>query len=150
MDHTLLMEYLDEKSEVELIAKTSGLALLFKKKYKAMVIYLGQLNDKVEQPERLKNPLLHYPTKTDIHGSKSVYHVSDTIIIIHRPELLNIQTYGRKNYPTKDLITLHVVKSRLSGMEGIIRMKQDYEHGTLHEWVPYEDKEQTKLPLKPS
>ncbi len=148
MDHTLLMEYLDEKNEVELISKTSSLALYFKKRYRAMVIYLGQLNDKIEQPDRIKNPVLHYPTKTDIHGGKSIYHISDTIIIIHRPELLGLANYGRRNYDTKGLIAFHVVKSRLNGMEGIIRFKQDFSHGTL---TPWEDvnkgADQTKLDL---
>jgi hypothetical protein len=66
------MEYLDEKSEVELINQISRTALIMKKKYGAMIILLGQLNDKIEQPERLKTPQLQYPKKTDIHGGKSV------------------------------------------------------------------------------
>ena len=70
IDHSLLMEYLDEKGEIELVTHVARLALYFRKKYRAMVIILGQLNDKIEQPERIKNPMLHFPTKTDIHGSK--------------------------------------------------------------------------------
>jgi len=128
------MEYLDEISEVDLINQMSRLALVLKKKYGAMVIMLGQLNDKLEQPERLKTPQLQYPTKTDIHGGKSIYAIADTVIIIHRPELLNLQTYGPKFYPTKDLIVLHFLKSRLNGSEGVLRMRQDFSHGTLLMW----------------
>lgn len=128
------MEYLDEKSEVELISKMSGLALKLKKKYGAMVIALGQMNDKIEQPERMKVPQLQYPTKTDIHGGKSVYAISDTVIIVNRPELLHMDTYGPKHFTTKDLVVWHFLKSRLNGTEGIIRMKQDFAHGTLLPW----------------
>lgn len=129
------MEYLDEGGEVDLVNKMSRLALSFKKKYDAMVIFLGQLNDKMEMPERQKNPLLQYPSKTDIHGGKSIFMIADTVIIVNRPELLQIQYYGPSKFITKDLVIWHVIKSRLSGMEGIIRMKQDFAHGTLHQWV---------------
>jgi hypothetical protein len=125
------MEYLDEQSEVDLINRVSRLAMFLKKQYGAMVILLGQLNDKIEQPERISNPALHYPKKTDIHGGKSVYMASDTIIIIHRPETLQILNYGRNMFPTKDLVALHILKSRLNGSEGMIRMRQDFAHGTL-------------------
>lgn len=128
------MEYLDEMSEVDLINKMSRLALTLKKEYKAMVIMLGQMNDKIEQPDRIKVPQLHYPKKTDIHGGKSVYMVCDSVIVINRPELLHIQSYGPNHFPTKDLIAWHFLKSRLNGTEGIIRMKQDFAHGTLHLW----------------
>ena len=131
LDHTLLMEYLSETGEVELVANVARLALLIKKRYGAMVIMLGQLNDKIEQPDRIRNPLLHYPKKTDIHGSKSIYMAADTIIILHRPELLQIEEYGLHSYPAKDLIAWHFLKSRLHGKEGLIRMKQDFERGNL-------------------
>ena len=148
LDHSLLMEYLDEKNEIELVTNVARMALYLKKRYRAMVIILGQLNDKIEQPERIKNPMLHYPTKTDIHGSKQIFHIADTIIIIHRPELLNIQSYGRHSFPAKDLIAFHIIKSRLMGTVGMIRFKQDFAHGTLIEWEKVDrEKDQTKLDL---
>ena len=137
IDHTLLMEYRDEKSEVELVTKLSTLAMKIKKEYGAMIIMLGQLNDKIEQPERLKSPLLHFPKKTDIHSSKSVFFCSDNVIVLNRPELLQLTSYGRNGYPTKDLIAWHILKSRLIGSEGIIRMKQQLDKGTLI--YPYEE-----------
>ena len=142
IDHTLLMDYLDETSEIHLVANMAKLAMYLKKKYRAMVIMLGQLNDKIENPDRIKNPLLHFPRKTDIHGSKQVFMASDTVAIIHRPELLHIDRYGMAEYngnygyPTKNLIAWHFLKSRLHGNEGIVLMKQDFEHGTLI--YPYE------------
>lgn len=136
LDHTLLMEYLSEVGEVELVANVARLALLIKKRYGAMVIMLGQLNDKIEQPDRIRNPLLHYPKKTDIHGSKSIYMAADTIIIVHRPELLQIEKYGMHEYCAEGLIAWHFLKSRLHGKEGLIRMRQDFERGNLI--YPYE------------
>ena len=128
------MEYLDEISEVDLINKMSRLSLVLKKKYRAMVILLGQLNDKLEQPDRIKLPQLQYPKKTDLHGGKSVYMISDSVVVVHRPELLHITNYGMKHFPTKDLVAWHILKSRLNGTEGLIRMKQDFAHGTLTMW----------------
>jgi hypothetical protein len=139
------MEYLDEKGEVELVTQVARLALYFKKEYGAMVIMLGQLNDKIEQNERINNPAFHYPRKTDLHGSKSVYMISDTVIIIMRPERLGIDYYGKRQFPTTDLIALHVIKSRLNGTEGLIRMKQDFEHGTMYEWKREEAQPQLEL-----
>jgi len=137
IDHTLLLDHLDEAGEVELVTSMSKLAMRIKKEFGAMVIMLGQLNDKIEQPDRIKNPMLHYPKKTDIHSSKSVYMASDTIILINRPELLQIERYGLKEYITKDLIAWHFLKSRLYGNEGLIRMKQDFAHGNLV--YPYDE-----------
>jgi len=71
------MEYLDEFSEVDLINRMSRLALVLKKQYGAMVILLGQLNDKIEAADRIKVPQLHYPKKSDLHGGKSIYMLSD-------------------------------------------------------------------------
>jgi len=141
------MEYLDEKSEVELISKMAVLSLKLKKQFGAMVIILGQLNDKIEQPERVKVPQLQYPTKTDIHGGKSIYAISDTVIIVNRPELLHMDTYGPRHYPTKDLVAWHFLKSRLNGTEGIIRMKQDFAHGTLIQWEDLSPNESLKKGL---
>jgi len=146
LDHSLLVSYLDEKSEVELVTQVAMLALHFRKTYGALVIMLGQLNDKIEQTERINNPIHHYPKKTDLHGAKAVYHISDTVIIMNRPERLGIDAYGKRNYPAKDLVALHVIKSRLNGTEGIIRMKQDFEHGTMVEWP--KAPEQPTLELK--
>ena len=130
------MEYLDENSEVELVSQMSRFALRMKKEYGAMVIMLGQLNDKIEQPERISNPYLHYPKKTDIHGSKSVYQIGDNVIIIHRPELLQIKNYGPRHYDTEGIVFFHVLKSRLNGKEGLIRMENKFDEGTLLELKP--------------
>lgn len=131
IDHTLLMEYIDEKSEVELVSRLSRLALKLRKRYGAMIILLGQLNDKIEQADRLQNPQLHYPMKTDIHGAKAVYMAADDVIVIHAPEKLELKVYGSKAFPTKDLVAWHILKSRHAGNVGLIRMKQQFNQGNL-------------------
>lgn len=148
IDHTLLMEYLDEVSEVDLINRVSRLGLTLKKEYGAMVILLGQLNDKLEQPDRIKIPQLQYPKKMDIHGGKSIYMIADTVIIIHRPESLNITKYGPHFYDTKDLVCWHFLKSRLNGTEGIVRMKQNFAEGTLIPWYDVNPEEEGQLSIK--
>lgn len=141
------MEYLNEVSEVDLINQMSRLALKIRKKYKAMVIMLGQLNDKLEAPERIKTPQLQYPKRTDIHGSKSVYMISDTVIIVNRPEMLGITRYGPRFYETKGLVCWHFLKSRLNGTEGIVRMRQSFDKGTLEPWYDIDPKEKGQLKI---
>lgn len=130
-DHSLLAEYLDEQNEVDLINRISRLALYFKKQYGAMVIILGQLNTEIEKSERIQNADLHYPKKLDIHGGKSIYMACDTVIVIHRPEKLGIHVYGPERFPAKDLVAWHFLKGRLTGAEGMFRMKQSFNKGTL-------------------
>ena len=103
------------------------------------------MNDKLESPERIKVPQLQYPKKTDIHGGKSIYMIADSIIIIHRPETLQIQRYGPKFYDTKDLVMWHFVKSRLNGTEGVVRMKQQFDKGTLELWQNVEPSGQLRI-----
>lgn len=133
-DHTLLTDEYDEKSELELIAKLSKLFVKLKKSpVDIMIIMLLQLNDKIEDPLRVQNKQLHYPTKKDIHGSKQVYWACDFVGIIHRPELLNIKEYGMKNWNTEDLIAWHVVKSR-KGIQGMTRFKAEFGKGQIVDW----------------
>ena len=108
---------------------------------------LGQLNDKIEQPERINNPLMHFPKKTDLHGSKMIFMSADTVMVVMRPEANGIDYYGKKRWPAKDLVAVHVIKSRLNGTEGVIRFKQDFEHGTLLPWENVNDAQQ-KLKLE--
>jgi hypothetical protein len=136
LDHTLLVEYLDESSETELVSAFSKIALYIRKKYNALVIVLGQLNDNIESPDRIKTPSQHYPKKGDIFSSRQVYQIADTVIIINRPERLGIEYYGTSKFPTKDLVAMHILKSRHYGKEGMIRFKQGFDKGTLY--YPYD------------
>ena len=100
-----------------------------------MNILLGQLNDKIESEKRLDptNPSLHYPTKTDIHGSKQIYHAVDVAMVIHQPSLLHLEYYGKKDIPTNNLVALHVLKNR-KGEQGLTLLKNNLVNGKFDEW----------------
>ncbi len=133
LDHTLLPEYLNEKDEVELTSKIARTGLRIRKKHQAMVIFLSQLNDKIENPIRIQTPAMHYPSKTDLHSSKAIYQNADVVGILHRPEMLNITTYGQKQFPTKDLIAFHGLKVR-KGAPGMVRLRAKFAEGTIEQW----------------
>jgi replicative DNA helicase len=83
------------------------------KKYgKNTIIQLSQLNREIEDKERINNPALHYPVRRDLSSSDSVFQTSDYVMVIHRPELLQIKAYGSGFLPVKNLIYLHFLKCR--------------------------------------
>ncbi len=134
MDHSLLAETLDEKDEIELLAKLSKDAIKWKKNYDCLILFLGQTNDKMENPFRIQTANLHYPTKTDIHGSKQLYWAMDYVGVLNRPELLGIEKYGKQSYDTKDLVAYHQIKAR-NGELGIVRFRQQFDKGKMVEWI---------------
>jgi replicative DNA helicase len=134
LDHTLLVEYLDEKDEVKLLSELGKMFLQIRKDYGSCNILLGQLNDKIEDPRRLQIPSMQYPSKTDLHGSKQLYHACDSVMVIHRPEMLNLDFYGPNQYPTRDLMAFHLIKMR-KGQPGFTRLKSDLANGRIVEWV---------------
>lgn len=130
LDHTLLTEYHDEQSEVQLASKTAKMFIDVRKEFHSLNIFVSQLNDKIEDPKRLLNKALHFPTKTDIHSSKQTYWACDYVWVVNRPELLGIDKYGRAGYDTNSLIALHLIKAR-KGVTGLIRLKEDLSHGNI-------------------
>jgi replicative DNA helicase len=133
LDHTLLTEYTDEKSEIQLLAKTAKMAIDVRKEFKSLNILVSQLNDKIEDPKRIANKALHFPTKTDVHGSKQMYWACDYVWVIHRPESLNIEKYGRNMYLTNGLIAMHLIKSR-KGVPGLVRLREKLSEGQILQW----------------
>jgi replicative DNA helicase len=132
LDHSLLVEYSTEKGEIELVSKISKTLKALRQELGVLVILLSQLNDKIEDPRR-KDPSHHYPTKTDLHGSKAVYQDSDVVMVLHRPELMGLDTYGRNAYPTKNLAALHIIKNR-DMHQGLVLLKEDLAHARF---LPY-------------
>lgn len=134
LDHTLLLQPSPgDKDEIDTMSKFAKVAIEIRKNG-ATGIWLGQLNDKIESERRRDPgaPTLHYPTKTDIHGSKQIYHAMDVVMVPHQPELLNLEYYGRKKIPTKGLIALHILKNR-RGSTGLILLKNNLSLGTIEE-----------------
>lgn len=135
IDHMLLVNAEKGEDEIQSIAEISKLFIQIRKQFKTLNLLVGQLNDKIED-ERRRNPgagALHYPTKTDIHGSKQSYQAADVVMVIHRPELINLEYYGKHNFPTKNLLAVHTLKNR-NGESGLTRLKQNFSAGTIEEW----------------
>lgn len=134
LDHTLLTEYSDEGDEVKLIADLGKMFITIRKDLQPLVILLGQFNDKIEDPKRITTNILHYPRKTDIHGSKQLFQAVDVVLTCYQPALIGIDSYGPKGYPTENLIAVHLLKMR-KGEPGLIRLKSDFRNGTFTDWA---------------
>lgn len=135
LDHTLLVTPEPGEDEIQLMAEVSKLFIQIRKEFHTMNLLVSQLNDKIEGENRRDpaKPSLHYPTKTDLHGSKQGYQAADCVLVIHRPELLNLEYYGKENFPTRDLVALHQIKQR-NGVSGFTLMKNNLEKGTFDDW----------------
>ncbi len=136
LDHTLLIEMLNEKSEVQLESDIGKKFIEIRQKINSLNFLVSQLNDKIEDPRR-REPGMQFPTKTDFHGSKQVYQAADVVLVAHRPELLNIELYGKvaESYPTKDMVALHLLKNREGAANMWARFTQDFANGTFQKYV---------------
>ena len=130
LDHTLLVTPNAGENEIQLLAELGKMFIQIRKEFDTCNILVGQMNDKMESKERRDptNPALHYPTKTDIHGSKQIYHAADIVLVLHQPILLNLEYYGKKRFPTQDLVALHCLKNR-TGTAGLTRLKNNLQNG---------------------
>lgn len=135
LDHTLLVSQMPGENEIQTLAELGKMCIEIRKRFGAMVILLSQLNDKIEGEKRRDpdSPNLHYPLKTDIHGSKQLYHAADVVMVLHQPALLGLESYGRKNLPTQNLVALHCLKNR-HGQAAITLLKNNLRHGTFEDW----------------
>ena len=97
------------------------MSIKVKKQTNSSFIWLGQLNSNIEQTDRLMNPALHAPMRSDLFGGKAVWNAMDCIFMPHRPELLGLNEYTMHNLPTKDMMYFHIRKQRY-GELGTIQM----------------------------
>lgn len=135
VDHSLLTKYSGgESGEIELVSKISKTLKTLRQELGIMAILLGQLNDKIEDPRRKTDPNLMYPTKTDLHGSKAVFHDADAVMILHRPSEIGIRFYGPARWDSHHLAALHIIKNR-SSHSGIVLLKEDLAHS---KFLPHE------------
>ncbi|HAH22470.1 MAG TPA: hypothetical protein DCL77_01665 [Prolixibacteraceae bacterium] len=135
VDHMLLVTPEPGEDEIQLQAEVSKLFIQIRKEFHTMNLLVSQLNDKIEGENRRdpSKPSLHYPTKTDLHGSKQGYQAADCVLVIHCPELLNLEYYGKENFPTRGLVALHQIKQR-HGIAGFTLMRNNLESGTFEDW----------------
>jgi len=132
LDHTLLIRGTASESERSIIVDLEKELIAAKKVGKTSIIQISQMNRNIESPERLNNSSMHYPQRSDLSSSDAVFQASDYIIIIHRPEVLGLLTYGSKNLPVKDCIYLHFLKNR-EGEVKILKFINDLKYNNLKE-----------------
>lgn len=141
LDHVLLVQPMPGENEVQTLAELGKMFIKIRKDFNTMNIMLCQLNDKIESAIR-RDPgaaSLHFPTKTDIHGSKQLYHACDVCLVVHQPALLGLEVYGKNHVPTvteqgKNLIALHILKNR-HGTQGYVRLISHLDEGRITEWT---------------
>lgn len=132
IDHTLLIKQnKDEKTILDTMRAIASTSIALKKKG-YMILFLGQLNNNIENPERINNNLLHYPKKSDIYAQGEIYNACDNVWCLHQPELLGLSLYGKNKYPTSNLIHLLILKQRF-GSVGSIFLENILKKGKLIE-----------------
>lgn len=135
LDHTLLVEGQDRESALQVISDLQKLFIRVKKFPDTTIIQLSQMNRNIENPERINNPSMHYPMRSDISSADTIFHASDYVICIHRPELLNIQSYGPNRLSVRDKVYLHILKNRDAGECSILEFDNDLKYNNLIETI---------------
>lgn len=139
LDHTLLVEGQNRESTLQVISELQKLFIKVKKLPNTTIIQLSQMNRNIENPERINNPSMHYPMRSDISSADTIFHASDYVICIHRPELLNIQQYGPNRLLVKNKIYLHILKNRDAGECTILEFDNDLKYNNLIETIREEE-----------
>ena len=129
LDHTLLVEGDSERGTLIDLQK---MFIRVKKLSKTSIIQISQMNRNIETPERINNPVTHYPMRSDLSASDAIFQASDYVMAIHRPEILNLQYYGVNRLPTKNKIYLHLLKVR-EGEPCILCFENELKYGDLIE-----------------
>lgn len=120
-DHALLTKQIG--SVLETISELEKVFIQIKKLPLTSVIQIAQMNRNIEDPQRINNPLAHYPMRSDLSSSDAIFQASDYVLVIHRPETLNIQEYGPNHLPTANKIYIHILKNRDAGKPCILEFE---------------------------
>jgi replicative DNA helicase len=132
LDHALLTRRLDEAGTEQLVGSLGHFAITAVQKYDAMVLFLHQLNNEIEQADRIKNKQMHYPGKIDIHFGSQLWWAADVVMVLHVPKLLRIEKYGPEELDTNELAHLILIKSRFDKF-GNIWLREQFSRGRLIE-----------------
>jgi replicative DNA helicase len=135
LDHTLLLKPNPGQGERETIVELQRLFIEQKKIGLTTIIQLSQLNREIEATERINNPLLHFPQRRDLSSSDSVYQGSDYVIVLHRPEILGLKTYGSNHWPVANMIYMHLLKVR-DGEPKILSFVNNLKYNSIDEYIP--------------
>ena len=154
-DHSLLVDAADGDSEKDVVDSLYRTLVKLKKHFesiglRSIFIVLSQLNRNIESTERVINPNLQYPNKTDLFASSAAFYCSDVVIITHKPILVEgiREYYGPTRgleypcgLPTRDpdsgkpMIYWHIIKSRFS-TNRILMMVDDFVNSRILEYHP--------------
>lgn len=140
LDHTLLVGSENYKDERMIITELEKVFIKAKKIGKTSIIQLSQMNRNIEMPERITNPSNHYPMRSDLSSSDSIFQGSDVVAVLSRPEIMGIQQYGVNRLPVKNKIYLHFLKVR-EGKLAILEYENALQYNNLIE-VKREDKQE--------
>jgi len=132
LDHTLLTRGRHGEKEREILAELQYMFMEMKKYGKNTIIQLSQMNREIEAKERIAVNTMHFPVRRDIFGGDSVFQASDYLIVLHRPEMLNISSYGPEGWPVKDLIYMHFLKVR-EGNPSILVFKNNLKYNKIED-----------------
>ena len=130
-DHALLTKQVG--SVLETISELERVFIQIKKLPFTSVIQIAQMNRNIEASERINNPLSHYPMRSDLSSSDAIFQASDYVLVIHRPEILNIQEYGPNRLPTNNKVYMHILKNRDAGKPCILEFENDLMYNNLIE-----------------
>ena len=130
LDHTLLVE--GEGGERNILIDLQKMFIRKKKLSNTSIIQLSQMNRNIESPDRINNPSSHYPMRSDLSASDAIFQASDFVIVIHRPEILNLAIYGIQRLPVKNKIYLHFLKVR-DGEPCILSFENELKYSNLVE-----------------
>ena len=130
-DHALLTKQVG--SVIETISELERVFIQAKKLPLTSIVQLAQMNRNIEAPERINNPLLHYPIRSDLSSSDAIFQASDYVLVIHRPEILNISEYGPNHLPTQNKVYIHILKNKEAGKPCILEFENDLMYNNLIE-----------------
>lgn len=130
-DHALLTKQIG--SVIETISELEKVFIQIKKLPFTSVIQIAQMNRNIEASERINNPSSHYPMRSDLSSSDAIFQASDYVLVLHRPEILNIQEYGPNRLPTNNKVYIHILKNRDAGKPCILEFENDLMYNNLVE-----------------
>lgn len=130
-DHALLTKQVG--SIIETISELERVFIQAKKLPLTSIIQIAQMNRNIEQSERINNMLSHYPMRSDLSSSDAIFQASDYVLVIHRPEILNILEYGPNHLPTQNKVYIHMLKNRDAGKPCILEFENDLAYNNIIE-----------------
>ena len=130
-DHTLLTKQVG--SQLETIADLEKVFIQIKKLPLTSVIQIAQMNRNIESSERINNPSVHYPIRSDLSSSDAMFQASDYVLVLHRPEIYGIHEYGPNKLPTTNKVYMHMLKNRDAGKPCILEFENDLMYNNLIE-----------------